>query len=347
MRPSTSSRRRKRRGFLPDAREILEQPRLHRLHRARAVRQFVLRPDARLGERHAELRREEQRVVAEAAGAARRVEDHAFTRAVRGDHVVAERPGDIGQREHRAKPAGALRGRHAGERLEQLLVVRGVVVAGAGVARAVDAGCAAERVDLEAAVVGERGQAGRLRHLARLLRRVAGERVGVLDDIGHVNIVERSHFDAGQQLAQLDELAAIARREHERSHAIALRCAAVSSWMPARARSSIASSCLRSKLACSAVPWTSISLPEASPTTFMSTSALLSSTYGRSSTPSPPTLPTETAATGGSSADISASVPWPTSFLIASAHATHAPVIEDTRVPPFLKGKGQGWLTAE
>ena len=61
--------------YWPSCCRYASELRLHRLHRARAVRQLALGADAGLGERLAELGREEQRVVAEAAGAARRVED--------------------------------------------------------------------------------------------------------------------------------------------------------------------------------------------------------------------------------------------------------------------------------
>jgi len=77
------------------------------------------------------------------------------------------------------------------------------------------------------------------------------------------------------------------------------------------------------------------------PTTFMSTSAFESSMYGKSSTTSPLTTPTETAATGGLSALVSASLPVATSLRIASATATHAPVIDETRVPPSADSTSQ------
>src|SRR5204862_531539 len=134
----------------------------------------------------------------------------------------------------------------------------------------------------EAAVVGERGQAGSARDLAGLLRGVADEGVGVFDDVGdratHARgcLVDGEHRDARQQLAQLDQLALVARGEYEWTlghRPVTLRCAAVRSRRPIAARSSIASSCLRSKVPCSAVPCTSISVPLSSPTTFMSTSA--------------------------------------------------------------------------
>src|SRR6185295_8637618 len=110
------------------------------------------------------------------------------------------------------------------------------------------------------------------------------EGVGILVDLGDDaaepggGLVDIEHGHAGQELAQLDELARVAGREHQRPrHATTRRWIAVSWRMPSVARSSIASSCLRSNVPCSAVPWTSISAPSSPPTTFMSTSARESS----------------------------------------------------------------------
>src|SRR5581483_11556872 len=90
---------------------------------------------------------EEQRVVAEAAGSARRARDPPFTRAVGGDQALG-----VDQRERAAEARGALFVRHLGERRQELGVV-GRVVVRFGVPRRAHAGRAAERVDLQAAVV--------------------------------------------------------------------------------------------------------------------------------------------------------------------------------------------------
>src|SRR5690242_17926555 len=80
-RTSTSSRT----SLLGELLEIGEELRLHRTHRAGAVRELALGADARFGERHAELGREEERVVAKSAHAARRGEDRALAHAVGSD----------------------------------------------------------------------------------------------------------------------------------------------------------------------------------------------------------------------------------------------------------------------
>ena len=85
------------------------------------VRDAGLVGDVGLGEAHAELGAEEQRVVAEAAGAARRVEDDALARARADEQRVA-----VGEGEDGAEARRAPLGRDAGERGEELLVVGGV-----------------------------------------------------------------------------------------------------------------------------------------------------------------------------------------------------------------------------
>src|SRR5688572_19419142 len=55
--------------------QVFDQTGAHGTHRTRPMRQVILRADPGLGEGAAELRRVEQRVVPEAAGAARLVED--------------------------------------------------------------------------------------------------------------------------------------------------------------------------------------------------------------------------------------------------------------------------------
>ena len=143
--------------------------------------------------------------------------------AFRGDHAALQRPKGVGQREHRAKPGRTARGGHIAQRGGQLGVVRGIVAAVTGIARAPHPGGAAQGVDFEAAVVGERRKPGRARDLACLLGRVAGERVGVLVDFREVapeprrRFLDAEHVDVRQELAQLDELARVAGREHQRS----------------------------------------------------------------------------------------------------------------------------------
>src|SRR5262249_22051484 len=129
----------------------LDQEPLRALEGARAVAHVVLLIGIELGERAAELWHQEQRVVTEPALSTRGVEDPPLDRPVElGDDLA--RPRD---RDHAAEARGALRLGHRAEVLEQLGPVLSVARAGAGESRRANAGRAAERVDLEAGVVGE------------------------------------------------------------------------------------------------------------------------------------------------------------------------------------------------
>jgi len=83
---------------------------------------------------------------------------------------------------------------------------------------------AVQGIEFEATVIGECGQAGQLRDLARLLARVTDERVGILAHIGKLaadpcgRFVDRQHVGAGEERAELVEPALVTRREHEGPH---------------------------------------------------------------------------------------------------------------------------------
>jgi len=110
---------------------------------------------------------EEERVIAEAAGAARRVQDEAFNCALRCVERLAVAGGD----ENAAVACGASGCGNAGEALQQDHVVPDIgVVVGVGrvgepgvggEAGGADAGRAVERVHFEAGVVGKHERAGR------------------------------------------------------------------------------------------------------------------------------------------------------------------------------------------
>src|SRR6476469_34108 len=87
----------------------------------------------------------EERVVAEAAAAARRQTDASFAGSLGGE----ARAVTVDEHERAAEARRASGVGHALERGEQLLVVGGVVARLAGVARRQNAGRAVERVDLE------------------------------------------------------------------------------------------------------------------------------------------------------------------------------------------------------
>jgi secondary thiamine-phosphate synthase enzyme len=119
----------------------------------------------------AELGEEEEGIVAEAGGSARRVEDFAFDDAVGESKDLAVADGGEG-----AAIAGRIRGgRDGGECGEEagvVALIRGEagawwVTCIVGVAGGADAGCSVEGVDLEAGVVGENDRAGRVGRIGK------------------------------------------------------------------------------------------------------------------------------------------------------------------------------------
>ena len=208
-------------------------------------------------------RHEEQGVIAEAAVPARFVEDTAA-------------PDTFGNQRHRvvrmakvngdaAKACRPLIAAEIAHGLEELRVVRGIVAVLAGVARGVNAGSAAERGYFQAGVVGDRGEAGRLRRVACLQQRILDKReagfLGALD--AKIGLWAQGDAESVEQCLDLGEFAAIRRRDDDVGHltsaaSSAARCASTSSAMPASASASSASSSSRRKACPSAVPCTSM-----------------------------------------------------------------------------------------
>src|SRR5690606_27347046 len=157
------------------------------------------------------------------------------------------------------------------------------VVARARVPRRADAGLAAERVDDDPGVVGERGEPGVLVRRPCLEQRVRLEAVAVLDRLRPVVADELVRSEpVAEDAPQLLVLVRVVGREHEGRHgtpydASAADWMAASSPAPATARSSSESSSPRSNGAFSAVPCTSMKSPRPVTTTFMSVSARRSS----------------------------------------------------------------------
>ena len=234
-----------------------------------------------------QLHVEEHRVVAEPTLAARRMQDAAGPAAFGDDRLRVI--GRAQQHDHRVEVRRALRVGHLPQVIEQLGDVRLRIAMAAGVARGVQARCAAERVHAQARVVAERGQARGLRGMARLQQRVLDEGQPRFVDIAHAEFRLRVQCIAGigEQLAQLDELAGVAARKHQalrgeivhrdQSAASASRCAANNCAMPPSARPSNASSSSRRNAWPSAVPCNSMKPPPSFITMFMSVSQSLSS----------------------------------------------------------------------
>src|SRR5262249_53718059 len=160
---------------------------------AGAVAQRVLDAGAQLAERLVVLGDEEERVVAEAAAAARLAGDDAVTAALgdgadvavggrqRGGADVVGGAAVVGQRRQLGKQAG---------------VVGRVVAVPAGVARRVDAGAAVERRHDEAAVLTEHPVMEVAGEFGGLLAGVVGEGLAVLLDVGRVG--------PGREVAQVE-----------------------------------------------------------------------------------------------------------------------------------------------
>ena len=87
---------------------------------------------------------------------------HSFTPSPSGAHS-AKRANE---------PAGPFFIRDIGQFAQQLLIVRVVVALRAAIPRGKNSRRAAERVDLDAGIIGQRQQAGELRQRARLFERV-------------------------------------------------------------------------------------------------------------------------------------------------------------------------------
>src|SRR5262249_27416883 len=144
---------------------------------------------------------------------------------------------------------------------------------------------AAERIDAQARVVGDRRAARGTRGMARLRERVLDEGDMRLLGLADAELALAHELDRqrAEQRAQLVELLRVVGRQHQPHAASALRCAATSSRMPWSASASSASISARENGAPSAVPCTSTKPPAAVMTTFMSVSQAESSMYSRSS----------------------------------------------------------------
>src|SRR5258708_11759192 len=145
-------------------------------------------------------------------------------------------------------------------RTQQLDELRVVLRRISGKARRVNAGCAAEYVDFEARIVGERQETGLGVRGVRLDARVLFERRARLVDL----VFERNNLHAGKQRAKLGDLSRVVRRE-DQFHAMSLsrstpafervaRCIFASSAMPFIPRSTSASRLARGLGSPSAAP---------------------------------------------------------------------------------------------
>ena len=222
---------------------------------------------------------DEHRVVAEPARTACTLRDPAVDVSL-GGHLPA-----VGPPNHRhGTEAGAPVGDadHAPEQFRHILLVRGLL---AGIAGAVDPGCATEGADLEAGVVGDGRETGGRRQGRCLQPGVllqGGARLLHLGDVGRARPQFGVRERLGHDRPDLLGLVRIGRSEDEDHRgaggsASTAACASRIRPIPAVARSSNSSSSARLNGAPSAVPWTSTKPPADVITTFMSVSARESS----------------------------------------------------------------------
>ena len=230
-----------------------------------------------------EARNQEDRVIAETVAPARLEQDSTLPGA-----LTDQRRGIFGMAQidqHALEARGALGFgdiREIREQFEQIGLVRS---ARTGIAGRVDAGRAAQCIDLQPRVVGDGRQSAVTRRVARLEDGVLDEGQAGLLGLGDAVLALRADMDPGlgQQAFDLTDLAGVVagqddgladmRSRHEPQTSSAARCAAWMERMPAAPSSSSASSSARVKGWPSAVPWTSMKRPSPSITRFMSVSA--------------------------------------------------------------------------
>ena len=110
--------------------------------------------------------------------------------------------------------------RHAVEFVQHLVVVVDIARAFTGITRRINAGAFVQRVDFDAGVVRDRGQAGYLSRVSRLDNRILDESGAGLRHVRYIEIGLWKHFDAatGEQFIDLAHLAGVATGEHDFFH---------------------------------------------------------------------------------------------------------------------------------
>src|ERR1700690_173382 len=268
----------------------------------------------------------EQRVVPEAVGPARGIEDDTFHHASKRVQQAAL----LSQGDRADEPPATLLA--IAEPLDHQAIVLLVGRMRSGEARRKHSGRAAESVHFQARIIREQRARRVDAVVERLLNGVLLEGLaGLVRRFDRRQVGQRDDFARRQ--AELAQLAGVRRRAVKR-HPPRASCWTLSSVpTPPRASPSSTPSWASSKDFCSAVACTSTKRPEPVMTTFMSTSARESSSYARSIMGSPPMIPTLTAATVSRIGE-DRRTPKCTSCCTDIESATKAPVIAAVRVPP-------------
>ena len=174
------------------------------------MRQRVLLVARHLGERAAvAVVGDEHGVVPEPTVTTRRLGDRAPA------HAVDDQLGAVGTTHDHTGAERSTAIRPTGELAEQLGAIVGVRAALAGVAGRIHARRPVQRVDLEAGVVGDGSEAGRVADRDGFESRVALERVGVLHDVGNLGRSRHEIDDATQDRLDLGHLVGVGGGAHE------------------------------------------------------------------------------------------------------------------------------------
>ena len=185
-------------------------------HRLAPVREAVLGVGVEFGGGFSGVRDEEQRVVAEALGAARAGEDFAVPFAFGDDRLrIVGAPAEY-QHADEVGAAVVL----PGEVGEQLFVIAGVRFRFAGIAGRDHAGGATQGAHAEAGIVGQGRQAAVLRGVAGLGQGVFDKGYVRLFGFGNAELALRDHFDPEwrQQRVEFLDLLGVVRGEDELFH---------------------------------------------------------------------------------------------------------------------------------
>src|SRR5258708_20970 len=184
-------------------------------------------------------------------------------------------------RDHANKARGAVGG--AGQVREQQPVIRFIRGMRSGITRRLDARRSAQEVHFKARVIGKQRARCEPAVILRFDQRILFEGdPGFYRRPYALQAVEGPDVDAEQfarqvELAQLSRVSGRTINLHVQAASITFFCNASSSSIPVRASAFIRSSCVSSKLLCSAVAWNSTNRPPSVMTIFASTSARESS----------------------------------------------------------------------
>ena len=199
-------------------------------HGAGAVAELVLLGRRQFGAGAVALGDPEQRVVAEALGAAGLMQNAAVPEAFAKDR---QRVGGMPHQRQGADELGAaLAVRHRFKHVQQLGIVGGIALA-VGIASRVDARRATEGVYRQSRVVGQRWQAGHLRGVAGLENGILDKRQAGFFRLNAAELADGAHFDVrAEHRLQFFQLAGVVAGQHQFSDR--LHSSGKNSWLKSK-----------------------------------------------------------------------------------------------------------------